>query len=124
MSARTELAGILAQWQQLSRDEGRAIDAAAWPRLRKIQARKAVLRQPLTQAFQRCAKEEGRADFPFQSELARIISLLTRNGERLAARCRQARARQEALERSRRNLRRIERSYSHLGRRANGHSYS
>lgn len=124
MSARTELAGILAQWRQLTHAEGNAIESSAWQELHKIQTRKAQLRQRLADAVKKCADEQSLSAFPFQRELGRIISLLTRNGERLAGQLSRARARQESLEHSRRNLQRIHRSYLPSQTRAAWHSYS
>jgi hypothetical protein len=91
MSARTELAGILRQWLKLTREEGAAIASARWPVIKRIQARKTVLRESLATAARQCAREDaagghGQPDLKqFRAEAARIISLLTRNGEALAA---------------------------------------
>ncbi len=130
MSARRELAGILEQWLQLTRAEGAAIQAAVWPAVRRIQARKAALRKSLAEAAQTCAEEDAAADpgnpapKPFRAEVGRIISLLTRNGAALTAQLSQARARQESLDQANRNLRRIQRSYVRPQPPTAWHSYS
>ena len=61
MSARKELAGILEQWLQLTRVEGAAIQAALWPAVRRIQARKAALRKSLIEAARTCAEADAAA---------------------------------------------------------------
>jgi len=129
MSARNELAGILRQWLKLTEEEGAAIQSAGWPAIKRIQARKAALREPLAVAMQKCARADATAGpahslKPFRAEAARIISLLTRNGEALGAQLRQARARQELLDQAKRNLRRIQRSYLPPQPPTAWHSYS
>ncbi len=130
MSARKELAGILEQWLQLTRAEGAAIQAALWPAVRRIQARKAALRKSLIEAARTCAEADAAAGpgnpapGPFRTEVGRIISLLTRNGAALTAQLRRARARQESLDQADRNLRRIQRSYVRPQPPTAWHSYS
>jgi uncharacterized protein involved in exopolysaccharide biosynthesis len=124
MSARTELAGILQQWLELTRAEGSAIQAALWPALRRIQARKGALRKSLTAAARACVAEDASALRPFRAEVGRINSLLTRNAAVLAAQMARARARQESLDQAKQNLRRIQRSYARSQTPAAWHSYS
>jgi hypothetical protein len=130
MSARKELAGILEQWLQLTQAEGAAIQAALWPAVRRIQARKAALREPFTEAARKCAQEDAAAGpgnpapRPFRAEVGRIISLLSRNGAALAAQLNRARARQESLNQAARNLRRIQHSYVRPQPPTAWHSYS
>ncbi|MGP8201486.1 MAG: hypothetical protein ACLQU4_18505 [Limisphaerales bacterium] len=129
MSARKELAGILEEWLQLTRSEGAAIQAAAWPALREIQARKAALRKSFIEAMRACAAEEsgGAGKFaprPFRAEASRILSLLTRNGAALAAQLSRAKARRELLNQADRNLRKIQRSYVRLHPSTAWQSYS
>jgi hypothetical protein len=130
MSARKELAGILEQWLQLTRAEGAAIQAAVWPAVRRIQARRAALRESFTEAARRCAEENAAAKpgnpppKPFRAEVGRIISLLTRNSVALRAQLSRARARQESLDQANRNLRGIQRSYVRPQPPTAWHSYS
>jgi hypothetical protein len=130
MSARKELAGILEQWLDLTRAEGGAIQTAAWPTVRQIQARKAALRKSLTEAMRTCAEEDAAAGpgnpapKPYRAEVGRILSLLTRNGAALTAQMSRARARQESLDQVKRNLRRIQRSYARHKPPTAWHSYS
>jgi hypothetical protein len=124
MSAAKDLTGILEQWLQLTKAESAAIQAAGWPALQQLQARKAALRQPLAEAVKRCAAEEGAVPRDLRAKVGRIISLLTRNGAALAERLRRVRERQEALDQVERNLHRIRRSYAPPPRRTAWHSYS
>jgi hypothetical protein len=127
MSARNEFSGILQQWLQLTREEGAAIQSGLWPDVRRIQARKVVLREAFTAAARKCAREDvsgGRTQKPFRAEVGRIISLLTRNGEALAGQLRRVQARRKLLEQAKRNLRRIQRSYLRPRQPTAWHSYS
>ncbi len=130
MSARKEMAGILEQWLRLTREESAAIQAAAWPSIRRIQARKAALREAFTQAARKFSEEEAMAGAgnpapnPFRAEVGRLITLLTRNGAALAAQLGRARASREVLEQTSRNLQKIQRSYVRPPTPAAWHSYS
>jgi hypothetical protein len=124
MNARNELAGILEQWLQLTGKESAAIQSAAWPALKRIQARKTALRQSFAAAAQKCAREDASAAQALTPQAARIVSLLTRNGEALAAQLRKVRARQEVLNQAKRNLSRIKRSYLRPQHSTAWHSYS
>jgi hypothetical protein len=105
MSARKELAEILEQWRQLTQEEGAAIRSGVWDKVRQIQSRKAALRKSLA------AETAPPASNPFRAEVGRIISMLTRNSQALAARMRQAKARQQVLDQVKQNLQKIDRSY-------------
>lgn len=118
MSARQNIAALLAQWLQLTREESAAIQSAAWPALKKIQARKAALQPPLAEAV------TGPIPADLRAQAGRIISLLTRNGLALAAQLRQARARQAAFDEVKRNLQRIRRSYTRAQPGGRWQSYS
>lgn len=122
MSARDELAAVLQRWLQLTRQEASAIEAAAWPALARIQASKAPLRDSFVAAARQCATEDP--SLPFRAEVGRIISLLTRNAEVLAAQLRRARARQKSLNEARRNLGKIRQSYIQPARLTAWNSYS
>jgi len=129
MSARNELAGILAQWRQLTSAEGQAIQRANWKSVREIQTHKSDLKHSLAEAVRKCADEDAAGGarltaFPFRAELGQIISMLNRNGELLAAQMRRARAEQAALDQAKRNLQRIQKSYVMFKPRATLSSYS
>jgi hypothetical protein len=107
MSARQELAVLLEKWFQLSQAEGAAIQAAAWDQVKNIQADKARLRHSLTEQQQRLPDPN-----PFPEQIARLISLETRNSELLAAQLRRAHAEKKSLGQAGKNLRRIQSSYA------------
>jgi glycerol-3-phosphate dehydrogenase len=124
MSARQNLAGILEQWLKLTQAESAAIQSARWPVLKQIHARKTALRQSLAEAVGQCKAEYATVPRDLLAQVRRIISLLTRNGQALAARRRQAQVCQEALDQTKRNLLRIRRSYTQPPVTARWHSYS
>ena len=96
MSARKELARLLEQWLQLTRIVGEAIDVAAWPDVKRIQARKASLRQPLAEAARELAQEDAKRSpgkpvcYPLRAEVRayRVLANAQRRsaGHPLAAR--------------------------------------
>jgi DNA repair exonuclease SbcCD ATPase subunit len=130
MSARQEIAHLLEQWLQLTEAEGAAIQGAVWPALKRIQSHKAGLQKALTEAARKWAEEDSAngspnaALQPFRTEVGRILSLLTRNGEALAAQLRRAEAEQETLDQAKRNLSKIEGSYVRSSPQTAWHSYS
>jgi len=114
MSSQTDPAELMQQWLQLTREESAAIQSALWPEVRRIQARKAALRESLTAAARQPGQKDGTVRHtlkPFSAEAGRISSLLTRSSETLAAELRRLQFRQESLDQARRNLRKIQRSY-------------
>jgi len=112
------MACLLEQWLQMTRAESQAIQAAAWPKLREIQSRKAGLRQPLDLAFRQwkssrpSAPASDAAENPFRAQVARLIALEAHNAQFLAGRRERARERQLHLERAAQNLRNLRRSYA------------
>jgi hypothetical protein len=130
MSAQSEIKSLLKQWFELTQAEGAAIENAAWRTVAEIQARKDALQNSLNEARQKWVSENpglspnSAAANPFRAEIARLISLETRNADRLAAQRNKAHERQVALEQSFRNLRKIQRSYVHGPSPALLHSYS
>ena len=130
MNTRQDIAQLLEQWLQLTKEEGAAIQAAIWPTVKRIQAKKAALQAPLAAAARKWADEDSAngggnpALLPFRAEVGRILSLLTRNGEALAAQLRKAQAEQELLDQGKRNLSKIEGSYVRQLSPAAWHSYS
>jgi|ERR1035441_5734509 hypothetical protein len=112
------MARLLQQWQQMTRAESAAIQAAAWTKLREIQSRKAALRQPLDEAFRQWKTGEpagagcGGGGPLFRAEVARLIALEAHNAQLLAARREKAREKQLHLERAAQNLRNLRRCYA------------
>jgi serine phosphatase RsbU (regulator of sigma subunit) len=119
MSARQDMAMLLGQWLEFTLAESSAIAAAAWSRVHEIQASKAELQRTMIDTQERWAKENPHGEnspsaYPFRAEVARLISLESRNAELVAAQQRRARARQEIMEQVQRNLRKIRGSYVNL----------
>ena len=118
MNARQEIAKILEQWLQLTKAEAGAIQSAGWPSLKEIQAAKTGLQNQLARAKEKWEAENpgeafsGPDKHPFHSELSRLLSLATRNGELLTAQLRRAHAERESLNEAFRNLRKVQQSYS------------
>jgi hypothetical protein len=112
MSARQDITVLLEQWLQLTRAEGVAIEAADWAKVREIQAGKAALHKSLAEVKRRWVRENsGESQKSFHAEVGRLISLETRNAERLNLQLRRARAEQDSLNDAVRNLHKIQRSY-------------
>jgi hypothetical protein len=130
MSARQDIARLLEQWLELTKAEGAAIQGALWPALKRIQAQKTALQVSLSEAARKWADEDvanrpsNAALWPFRAEVGRILSLLTRNGEALAAQLRRAQAQQETLDVAKRNLSKIGGTYVKSGSATAWHSYS
>ncbi|MGD1085889.1 MAG: hypothetical protein ABSA47_14225 [Verrucomicrobiota bacterium] len=118
MSTEEQMARLLQQWHQMTRAESRAIQAAAWPRLRAIQSDKARLRQPLSEAMKQWKAQESSAPRgvlsgkPIRAAVSRLIALEERNAQLVAARRQKARDQRLHLERAARNLLRVKKSYA------------
>ncbi|MGA2555093.1 MAG: hypothetical protein ABSG04_02340 [Verrucomicrobiota bacterium] len=117
MTPPDHMALLLRQWQQLTRAESAAIQAAAWPEVRDIQSRKASLRQPLTEAFRQwkssgpAAAAAAAAHRPVRAQVAALLALEAHNARLLALRRERARQKILHLERAAHNLRNLRRSY-------------
>jgi hypothetical protein len=117
MSARQDIGQLLEQWRRLTQEEAAAIQSADWPSLAQIQTAKAGLQKNLELERQRRSQDSPASGQPaIQAQIARLISLETRNTELLAAQTLRARAEQAALDQAQRTLRKIQRSYSFQSR--------
>jgi hypothetical protein len=129
MSARQDISGLLERWRRLTEAEGDAIQKAAWPALKEIQAAKAALQADIDAALGKWAGESGRAGMTnpigevFRNEVNRLVSLEIRNRELLAAQLQRARREKEALGQSIRTLRKVRRLYVN-GQDSGWNSYS
>ncbi len=118
MTPPDQMALLLRQWQQLSRAESAAIQAAAWPELRDIQSRKASLRQPLADAFRQwkssgpAVAASAAARRPVRAQVAALLTLEAHNARLLALRRERTRQKLLHLERAAHNLRNLRRSYA------------
>jgi hypothetical protein len=125
MDLRQHIAAILKRWLEMTHAENQAIRAGDWPALRKTQEAKAILRETLGQVIEKwksASPEEARSRL-FRDEVAKLLSLETRNSDLLAARKRQAEEKKVLLEQALYNLRRIRSSYARTAN-PTSHSYS
>jgi flagellar biosynthesis/type III secretory pathway chaperone len=114
MDPRQHIAVILKEWLERTHAEAQAIQSGDWAGLRKIQAAKAELREPLRQAIEQWRAENPAeaAVNPFRSEVNQLLALETQNGNILAARKRCAQEKQRLLEQALFNLRRVRSTYA------------
>jgi hypothetical protein len=119
MNARNELLGVYQQWRQLSETEGEAIQASDWRRVDACQSAKQSL-QPLIIKFTGEAQEDwvraGIDKSVMEREIRAVVDDLIRlehrNGEWVCRQQTAARSQECELEKSTRNLSRVQRSYS------------
>jgi hypothetical protein len=118
MSAQQEIANLLEQWLQLTQAETCAIQAESWPSLKEIQTSKSRLQGRLTQAKEQWEAENpgkvltGPGNHPFYTDIGRLLSMETRNGELLAIKLRRAHVQRESLNEAARNLRNVQQTYA------------
>jgi hypothetical protein len=118
MDPRQRIAAILKQWLEMTHAESQAIQCGDWAALRDIQASKAQLRPPLSQAVEQWRAEnpaEAAAN-PFRAEVADLLALETQNGNFLAARKHRAHQKKQLLEQALFNLRRVRSTYTEPSR--------
>lgn len=108
MSAPAVLIQWFSEWRRLTDAEGEAIAAAAWGTLLDVQSTKARLQVDIL-AWEREHAPQAVRDFPvLRPLLGEIIGLEARNRDRLARLNHEARAERDSLDRSRRDLRRLQ----------------
>lgn len=121
MSASEELAGLLRQWRLLTEQEGRAIAAAAWNQVDGCQTAKVRLQPRISEL---CARlEPGVHEKLFRPVIEDLMQLERQNSSLLDRERAAAAEHQESLDRTRRNLRHIQKSYLPPAR-AHWQSYS
>lgn len=112
MSAPAPLANLISEWRRLTDAESEAIGTQAWLQLLEVQAAKAGLQTAIL-LWERENAPSSLADFPsLRPLLGELIGLESRNRERLARVHAEARAERASLERSRRDLRRLQGSFT------------
>lgn len=119
MSAHQCLAALYADWRRLTEAEGEAISRAAWSRVADCQRAKAELRSRILAATTEWEAQRSSLDPAGAEEeprlralVAELISLESRNQQRLANQYEQARLSQAVLDRASSNLRQIRRAYA------------
>ncbi len=118
MRARDLLAALYEDWRRLSEDEGQAISQGAWDLVDRCQTAKFELQARIIAASDRLQAEWAEspdrraAEEPhFRQLVEQLICLESRNSERLASQRRTAEADRQALDKSTRSLRDIQRLY-------------
>lgn len=118
MNARNRLFDTYAEWRRWTVEEGDAIKASDWPRVRTCQRAKLDLQPRIIRCTEDARSEThtagdnwGEVEKRLRREVADLIEMETRNGQTLAQiRCK-ARTEQAELDRSSRQLKQI-RSYA------------
>ncbi|MBM3881352.1 MAG: hypothetical protein FJ387_16770 [Verrucomicrobia bacterium] len=130
MSARNDLLRLYQEWRVWSDAEADAIKTSAWPQVSRCQDAKQALQERIVSATERWVSEErvpGEPARDIDPQVRRLVDELIllemRNGELLADQRLAARSQQQQVERSRRNLRQIQRVYA-PSRQALWESYS
>ncbi len=98
-----------AQWRHLSEEEAHAIQESDWPRLLHLQQQKSELQRAIAAAE---IRPEGAGLVRYDpEELGALLELERRNLLLLESRRRTADAERDRLEKSRRDLRRLQREF-------------
>lgn len=119
MSARNELLDLYSQWRTWTDAEADAIRAAAWPQVNRCQNAKLRLQERILSATEQWhleARLGGARETGVDPQVRRIVDELIllelRNGELVDSARRRARQQEDELDRSRRNLRQLQRAYA------------
>lgn len=119
MSAQAALFQLYDEWRDWTNVEREAIEASDWNKVSQCHGAKAELQKSIVRQTQ-IARDEANADdlvraavdLRVRAVVNELIYLETRNGEYLAERRAQTKTELDAIERSGRNLGRIQRQYS------------
>jgi hypothetical protein len=124
MNSREQIASLLKEWGKLTEAEGKAIEAGSWNNLTNAQADKRSLQSKLSELL---ANEESSSSGDFKSdfkpEVSRLLSMEAQNANLLSKAIEKLREIQGGLEKTARNLRRVQGSYG-LKREGVWNSYS
>jgi flagellar biosynthesis/type III secretory pathway chaperone len=118
MDHRQHIAAILKDWLQMTHGESQAIRSNDWAALRKVQAAKAALREPLGEALEKWRVEnpEEAATNPFRADVAKLLALEEQNSRLLTTLKRRTEEKKRLLEQALFNLRRVRSSYAKSNR--------
>ena len=112
MNSREQIASLLQEWGRLTEAEGKAIEAGSWNNLANAQADKRSLQGRLSELL---ANEESFSGGDFKSdfklEVRRLLSMEAQNAGLLSKAFEKLREIQGGLEKTARNLRRVQGSY-------------
>lgn len=112
------LPGLLAQWLELTKQEGDAIRADKWSEVARHQQGKKDLQPAISQV-----DPNIRSAPRFRAAVSELMVLERANSELLGERIGHARRMRDEVEQSSRNLRRVRQSYATAAP-SNWHSYS
>jgi hypothetical protein len=120
MTPEAQLLQLYQQWRALTQAEAVAIQQANWARLLETQNQKKSLQERIEKAEQTLS--EGRAGCPqhaagkdqFKETLHELILLEQQNAAALAGRQQELQLEQRQLDKSRGNLRQLQRAYSSI----------
>lgn len=109
MSAAEELSELYRQWRSLTVEEGNAISVGAWSHVEGFQSAKARLQSRISELSRRidAVTHETR----FRPVVEELMQLERRNGAILRKQRAAAQEQEQVLDRTRRNLRQIQKSY-------------
>jgi hypothetical protein len=124
MNSREQIASLLKEWGRLTEAEGSAIEEGSWNNLANVQSDKRSLQSKLSELLANEKSSSG-GDFRsnFKPEVRRLLSMEAQNADLLSAAVEKLREIQGGLERTSRNLRRVQGSYG-LKREGVWNSYS
>ena len=109
MSASEELAGIFRQWRLLTEQEARAINTGAWNEVDGFQSAKVRLQPRISELSQRL--DPGVYEARFRPLVEELMQLERQNSALLQRQRTATEEQQQSLDRTRRNLRHIQKSY-------------
>lgn len=113
MNMREEIAGLLGKWSSLTEAERQAIEQADWKSLAGVQADKKFLQEGLSRLLEQDGNSPGQdLKSGFRLEVQKLISMEMHNADLLSTAMKEASGSREVLERTSRNLRRVQSSYS------------
>ncbi len=109
MSATDELVALYEQWRNLTEDEGRSIEAGAWPEVEHFQSAKRRLQPRITELSQRIDAETHEGQF--RAVVESLMELERRNSSTLVRKRQVAEEQRLELDQATRNLRQLHKSY-------------
>lgn len=112
MNSRERIASLLKEWGRLTEAEARAIEEGSWNNLASVQADKRSLQCKLSELLVNEESASG-GDFKsdFKPEVSRLLSMEAQNANLLSTAIEKLREVQGGLEKTARNLRRVQGSY-------------
>lgn len=125
MNPESQLLQLYDHWRTLTEHERDAIQAADWPRLAQVQAKKQQLQEDIRQAGAAAGSRRGFPDLEVRHPgiRDRLMLLELENARALAEKRRELKQQQQTLDQTSRNLHQVHRAYAQ-GRESAWQSYS